>query len=179
MCVSHRGYKERQMRHGLCPLRSSQSIEHRQQIEYWFCLLGSTFFCSETPFYLCLAAVHIQPQMKRQASGKHALEEPRMGQRPANRLSWRGSLLMLWLSHEKEAGRSAPSELWEPGRSYSEAPSGTHQKSKNRIDDTSFHQPVLAPTAGTAARPPPQGQSSKLQPKLREAGPMPEFGFVY
>lgn len=26
------------------PLRSSQSIEHKQQIKYWSCLLGSTFF---------------------------------------------------------------------------------------------------------------------------------------
>lgn len=26
------------------PLRSSQSIEHKQQIKYWLCLLGSTFF---------------------------------------------------------------------------------------------------------------------------------------
>lgn len=54
------------MRHGPCPLRSSQSVEHRQQIKHWFCLLGSTFFYSETPFYLCRAAVHIPTQMKRQ-----------------------------------------------------------------------------------------------------------------
>lgn len=71
---------QRQMRRGPCPLRSSQSIEHRQQIKYWLCLLGSTFLNSETPFFLCLAAVHIPTQMKWQATRKCALEEPRMGQ---------------------------------------------------------------------------------------------------
>jgi hypothetical protein len=46
------------------PLRSSQSIEHKQQIKYRSCLLASSFFYWETPFHLCLAAIHTNTQMK-------------------------------------------------------------------------------------------------------------------
>lgn len=42
MCYSPQ--LQRQMRYDPLPLRSSQSIEHKQQIKYWSCLLGSTFF---------------------------------------------------------------------------------------------------------------------------------------
>lgn len=72
------------MRRGPCPWGAHSLSEHRQQIKYWLCLLGSTVFYSETPLDLCLAAVHTHAPMKRQAMGKHALEDPRMGQGTAH-----------------------------------------------------------------------------------------------
>lgn len=86
---------------------------------------------------------------------------------------------MLRLSHEKEEGRNAPSELWELRHNYSEGPSGTHQKSTNKITDTSFHQALLAQTAETAARPLDHHHHSELQPELKDAGLTPEFAFVF
>lgn len=83
------------------------------------------------------------------------------------------------LSHEKKKGRSTPSELWEPRLDYSEAPSGTHQKSKSRLTDTSFHHALLAQTAETAASPLDHHHPSKLQPELNEAGLTPEFACVF
>lgn len=83
---------------------------------------------------------------------KHAWEESWMGPGTASHPSWRGSLLSLRFHLEQEEGRNGPSELWEPRLTYSEAPWGTHQKSRNRITDTPFHQAVCAPAAETAAR---------------------------
>lgn len=90
------------------PLRSSQSIEHGQQIKYWSCLLGSTFFYSETPFHLCLTAVHTYTRMKQEDMWKCALEEPRMG--TARHPPCRGSLSMLSNYQRKEE--------WIPHRNY-------------------------------------------------------------
>lgn len=84
------------------PLRSSQSIEHRQQIKYWLCLLGSTFFYLETPFCLCLATVHTHTRMEEQAMGKHASEEPRTGQRPAHHLPTLGEAASSWEGGRQE-----------------------------------------------------------------------------
>lgn len=86
---------------------------------------------------------------------------------------------MLRLSHEKEKGRNAPSELWELRHNYSEGPSGTHQKSKNKITDTSFHQALLAQTAETAARPLDHHHHPELQPELKDAGLTPEFALCF
>lgn len=80
---------------------------------------------------------------------KHAWEGPRMGPGTASHPSWRGSLLPLRFHLEQEEGKNGPSELWEPRLTYSEVPWGTHQKSRNRITDTPFHQAVCALAAET------------------------------
>lgn len=85
--------------------------------------------------------------------GKHALEEPRTGQGDR-----KPPTLTRQPSHPEikswEGGRKdRPSQLRERRHNYSEAPSGAHQKSKNKITDTSFHQAPHAQTAGAAARP--------------------------
>lgn len=132
------------------PLRSSQSIEHRQQMKYWLCLLGSISFYSETPFYLRLfTPIYLD---ERTSYGKTGLRGAQNGQGTANHPPCPGGLLMPRLNHGQEGGRDGPSELWESGRNYSEAPSGTHLKSQNKIPDTAFHQALLAQTAKTAAR---------------------------
>lgn len=131
------------MRHGPLPLRSSQSIGHRQQIKYWSCLLDSTFFYSETPFYLCLAAVHTYTQMKLTSYVKTC---PAWGRGMHSTCPKEAALLHPALLG-KEEENNAPAELWEPGHNFSESPSGAHQKSKNKITDASLHQPLLAPTA--------------------------------
>ena len=52
---------------------------------------------------------------------------------------------------EEEEGRNVPLDLWKAGHNYSAAPSGTCQKSRNRITNASFHQALLPETAETAA----------------------------
>lgn len=150
------------------PLRSSQSIEHTQQIKYWSCLLGSTFFYSETLFHQCLAAVHTHMRMKGQDVWRCASKELGMGQGAANHLLWRGSLPVLKWVHGSEEESNAPSELREPRHSSSESPSGTHQKSKNKITDASFHQALLAQTAAMQrSQPLHQHHSSKLRLEIQ------------
>lgn len=79
----------------------------------------------------------------------------------------------------REGGREgASSELWEPRHSYSEAPSGTHQKSRSRVTDTSFHQAVFAPTAewqrGCSISP---GLGAAAEAERRRAGSRISFCF--
>lgn len=82
-------------------------------------------------------------------------------------------------AESREGGREdASSELWEPRHSYSEAPSGTHQKSRSRVTDTSFHQAVFAPTAewqrGCSISP---GLGAAAEAERRRAGSRISFCF--
>lgn len=146
---------QRQMRYDPLPLRSSQSIEHKQQIKYWSCLLGSTFFYYRNTISSvssCYSYRHTNETTRcvKMYPWRSLDRERSLPTYPAEvaSLCW----LTDWLTGKAE-GRNAPPELQEPGPNYSESPSGTHQKSKNKFPDTSFHQVVPALTAETALWP--------------------------
>lgn len=73
-------------------------------------------------------------------------------------------------------GKHAPPELQEPGSNYS--PSGTHQETKNKSTDTSFHQAAPAPTAEAASWLLGGGLLPKQQLKEKDLRQIPGFCFA-
>lgn len=74
--------------------------------------------------------------MEGPASWKHASEEPIMGGRvllTTTQQRQPPTPCAEALTLEEEEGQYSPSELWETRHYYWEVPSGTHQKSRNRI----------------------------------------------
>lgn len=141
---------QRQMRYDSLPLRSSQSIEHKQQIKYWSCLLASWFFYLETPFHLCLAAIHTSTQRK-QDMWQCTLEEPRYGAEACH-VFWRDSLsvLTIWEGNGEKYPPQSCRNLSPVTQNHLQ---GLIRESKNKTTDTPFIQTVPALAAETSVWP--------------------------
>lgn len=132
------------------PLRSSQSIEHKQQIKYWSCLLASSFFYLETPFHLCLAVFIPAPKWN-----KICENVPWRSLGRERRLSkYLAEIVSLCWRSGKAIGRNAPTRAagtWAQllRITFRDWP----EKARTKPLTTPFHQTVHALAAETAVWP--------------------------
>lgn len=97
------------MRYDPCPWGAHSLLNTSSKLNTGHASWVVHSFIIETPFHLCLAAIHTDIQRKQQDMWKCTLEEPGKGEE-ASHLSCRGSLSMLagWLTDWEDAREACP-----------------------------------------------------------------------